>query len=61
MPHFVEPRGSSSYHAIRALLECANFEDVPDLVTDAILCDFYVDDGPTGVENAAETQLFKLS
>ena len=47
---------SSSYHAIRCLLECANFDDTAELVKEALRRDFYVDDILTGASSEQEAE-----
>ena len=47
---------SSSFHAIRSLLDCAKSPKTPEIVKDAIERDFYVDDILTGAENLEEAK-----
>ena len=42
---------SSSYHSIRSLVECANFDDTAPEVSTALKRDFYVDDILTGADS----------
>ena len=52
---------SSSYHAIRSLAECANFEGVPQETQKAIKRDFYVDDILTGADSVDEAKALQSS
>ena len=47
---------SSSYHSIRALLECAKLNNVPNKVKESIERDFYVDDILTGAASKEEAE-----
>ena len=42
---------SSSFHAVRSLLDCAKFPNTPEIVEEAIERDFYVDDILTDEKN----------
>ena len=48
---------SSSFHSIRSLSECGNFETTPKEVKEALQRDFYVDDISTDLSSASKAKL----
>ena len=50
---------SSSFHAVRSLLDCAKFPNTPEMVKEAIERVFYVDDILTGAKNLEEAKLLQ--
>ena len=51
---------SSSFHSIRSLSECGNYETTPKVVKEALQRDFYIDDILTGASSASKTKELQL-
>ena len=56
MPRVTYGVASSSFHSIRSLSECGNFETTPEEVKNALQCDFYVDDSLTGASSESKAK-----